>query len=179
MEKLEKIEELKAMLENLKEIAELYNGMVPAQEKVEVVPQQLNDVSNVFVCVYNGNSVGFFKKKNWHSDISSYRVGDYYDAGSIYEGVDSDYIALKTTHEGYGIRNRWEEVGRDVTLSSGTYIANCSMSDGMSFDDMRLIMYSAGDSEPYQFGKATSAEMLEVLKYAYNYYGLESKKLKR
>ena len=169
------------MLANLKEIAELYNGMVEPQERVEIVLQdQSRDVSNVFVCVYDSNHVGLFKKTDWQSPSKYDFWGSLsYDAGSVYEGVDSDYIALKTTHEQTFDCNRWEVVGSGVKLSIGDYIANCSMSDGMSFDDMRLIMYNAGNIGPYQFGKATSEEMLEVLKYAYNYYGLEPKKLKR
>ncbi len=179
MEKVEKIAELKAMLENLKEIAELYNGMVEAQERVAVVPQQLKDVSNVVVCVYNNNRVGLFKKIDWSSDLD--RVLDHhYSAGTIYDGIDSYYTALRTTHERSYSCDRWELIGARVDLiNNRRYVANCVVNDCMSFDDMRLIMYSTGTIGSYQIGKATSEEMLEVLKYAYSYYELESKKLKR
>ncbi len=179
MEKVEKIAELKAMLENLKEIAELYNGMVESQERVAIVPQQLKDVSNVVVCVYNNNRVGLFKKINWSSNLDGV-LNHYYRAGIIYDGIDSHYTALRTTHEKYNSCDRWELIGERVDLTNDrTYIANCVVNDCMSFDDMRLIMYSTGTIGPYQIGKATSEEMLEVLKYAYSYYELETKKLKR
>ncbi len=35
-----------------------------------------------------------------------------------------------------------------------------------------LIIYSAGQIGPYEIGKATSQEILEVLKYASSYYQL-------
>lgn len=178
MEKVEKIAELKAMLENLKEIAELYNGMVEPQERVAVVPQQLKDVSNVIVCVYNKNRIGLFKKINW-SSVSGGYSRRYYSAGIIYDGIDSYYTALRTTHKNYDNCDCWGEIGARVDLGDRTYIANCVINDCMSFDDMRLIMYSADTIGPYKIGKATSEEMLEVLKYAYSYYELESKKLKR
>ena len=37
---------------------------------------------------------------------------------------------------------------------------------------MRLIMYNDGKIGPYELGKSNLEEMLEVLKYAYNYYNL-------
>ncbi len=175
MEEIKRNEELKQILEGLQKALELYNGINP-EEKLELVKQvEKKDVSSIFVCVYNSKCVGLFKKINWSSTIyqwTKYHSPEY-NAGSIYVGIDSNYIGMKSTHEDMFSRNSWQEVGKKVVVDGKSYVANCNMQNGMSFDDMRLIMYSAGQIGPYEIGKATSQEMLEVLKYASSYYQLD------
>ena len=77
---------------------------------------------------------------------------------------------MKTTHSSYLPTDKWERIGTKIKVDEKSYVANCNMQSAMSFDDMRLIMYNEGKIEPYEFGKATSQEMLDVLNYAYSYY---------
>ncbi len=169
-----KKEELKSLLEGLQKALEMYNDLNP-QEKLTITPQEeKKDVSDIFICVYNNKHVGLFKKINWDSNYS-YRSGDdYYDAGSIYVGVDSNYVGMKQTHERWIDVSYWKKAGARVALKDkDTYVANCNMENGMSFDDMRLIMYGDGQIGPYEIGKASSQEMIDVLKYASSYYQLD------
>ena len=80
---------------------------------------------------------------------------------------------MKETHESFFSKNEWKRIGTKIIVNNKSYVANCNMQNGMSFDDMRLIMYREGQIEPYEIGKATSQEMLEVLKYASSYYQLD------
>lgn len=174
MEEKKKYEELKSILEGLQKAIEMYNDLNPEQ-KLEITPQdKRKDVSDIFICVYNKKHVGLFKKINWKSGHYVRYFSDCYNAGSIYIGVDSNYIGMKTTHEDSIGVSRWEKAGARIDLKEqGTYIANCDMENGMSFDDMRLIMYNAGQIESYEIGKASSQEMIDVLKYASSYYQLD------
>ncbi len=170
----EKCEELKQILEDIQKSLELYNNLNP-QEKLTITPQdQRKDVRDIFICVYNNKHVGLFKKINWKSAYYTGWTGHDYNAGSIYVGVDSNYIGLKTTHDENHSVNRWEAPGARIELKDkDTFVANCYMQNGMSFDDMRLIMYREGKIGPYEIGKATSKEILDVLKYAFIYYQLD------
>lgn len=171
MEEKNKKEELKQILEDIKKALALYNS-IDHERNLKIVNQnEQQDVRDVFVCVYDDKCVGLFKKIDWN-------CGGYgKDTGSIYVGVDSNYIGMKKTHDSFSSVNKWQPAGTSVHLcsgrSSGRYVANCDMQDSMSFDDMRLIMYNAGQIESYEIGKATSQEKLAVLKYAFNYYQLD------
>ncbi len=170
MEETRKHEELKSILEGLQKALELYNDLNP-QEKLEITPQgERKDVSDIFICVYNDKHIGLFKKINWYT--RKYDSVEY-AAGSIYVGIDSDYIGMKGMHPYYTYENRWQPVGKKVIVCDKCYISNCIMQNSMSFDDMRLIMYSDGQIKPYEIGKASSKEMIDVLKYAFSYYQLD------
>lgn len=167
MEKIKELnEELKSILESLQKAVELYNSL-SSKEKLQLVSEvEKKDVSDIFVCVYNDKCVGLFERKFLSSSMNLF--GEYY-AGMIYIGIDSNYIGLKTIHDGISSVNVWEKTGKAIS----NYVTNCNMQNDMSFDDMRLIMYNEGQIEPYENGKATSQEILEVLKYAFKYYRLD------
>lgn len=171
MEQNSSYQELKDILQEIQKAIEMYNGTNP-DEKIALTKQEQKDVKDMFICVYNGKHVGLFKKINWSSGYYRGYSDNDYSAGSIYVGVDSNYVGMKKTHEDNISVNYWEPVGVKVVLKDKKYVSNCVMCDGMSFDDMRLIMYNNGQICPYEIGKATSQEMLEVLKYAVIYYQL-------
>ena len=168
-------EKLDEMLSKIQSVIEMYNSINQGDELV-LTKKEKKDVRNMFICVYNDRHVGLFRKINW-STRKIYRMywDAEYDAGSIYFGVDSNYIGMKKTHEGSSVRNYWLPIGTKEVLDGKSYVSNCTMQNGMSFDDMRLIMYKNGQIGPYEIGEATSIEMVEVLKYALTYYGLDSK----
>ena len=181
-------ENLKRIL-NLVSMEEVLFNEANPTEKVELI-QKMMDVRYIFVCAYDDDCVGLFEKIDWCKNRSKYRDliddddyvedfidGKIYDAGSIYVGVGSDYIGMKLTHD-YNISvDKWLSAGVKEKVKGQKYVSNCVIKGGMSFDDMRLIMYSDGQIGPYELGKATSEEILEVLKYARSYY--EGKKAKQ
>lgn len=178
MEEIKKNGELKQMFEYIQKALELYNNL-QHEEKFKLVSQaEQKNVRDIFVCVYNINCVGLFKQINWSS-----KGRHDYNAGSLYFGIDSNYIGLKEIHENAVCKNEWKEVGTQIIVDDQCYVVNCNMQNAISFDDMRLIMYSAGQIQPYEIGKATSQEMLDVLKYAFSYYklhqGVQIKKIKK
>ena len=143
--------------------------------------KEKKDVSNLFICVYDDSNVGLFKQKviktkevrNIPFCPTDIYEPDTYDLIStcVYIGVFSNIIGMKDL-----TNNRWKGVGHKVSNIISSYTANCNMQDNMSFDDMRLIMYSNGIIDAYEPGKATIQEMLEVLKYAVTDYELDNNK---
>ncbi len=45
---------------------------------------------------------------------------------------------MKNTHEEMFSRNHWQEVGTKVVVDGKSYVANCNMQNGMSFDEMHI-----------------------------------------
>lgn len=132
------------------------------------------DVSNLFICVYDDIHVDLFEK----IDVNINCKRKCYDAGSIFKGVYSDIIGIKKTHDGDSTCNHWEFPGTRVTTNGNVYVANCRMQESMSFEAMRLILYSYGAIDSYNPGKATSQEIIDVLKYAVTYYQLDNNRQK-
>ncbi len=174
MEDKNKTAELKQILESIEKVIKMYNCMNTEEQLELVKKEEKKDVKNVFVGVYNDNCVGLFKKIDWSTSIEQWTEfhSAKYDAGSIYVGIDSDYIGLKTTHESYYSTDRWDDIGENVVFNGNDYTANINMKNAISFDEMRLLMFRAGLIKYYDFGRATTQEILEVLNYAFDYYHL-------
>lgn len=171
MENKQKQEELKLILESIHRALELYNDLTPEQ-KMQITPKA-KDISNIYICVYDEIHVGLFQKTNWCGPVNIWN--NTYDAGIVYLGIDSNYVGMKKTHTCNYSENRWQPIGTKTIVDGKGHVANCEMQDCMSFDDMRLIMYKEGQIGPYEIGKASSQEILEVLKYATSYYELDKK----
>ncbi len=164
-------------LEVIKKGIALYNELTP--EKPIALKEVKKNVKNIFICVYNDQSVGLFKKIEWRTKIwKNSNVGPEYNAGNIYVGIDSNYIGMKETHWHCFVKSVWQPAGIQIVVSGKRYVSNCHMSNGMSFDDMRLVMYTEGLLDPYERGYASDEEILEVLSYAYRYYALPTGKVK-
>ena len=179
-------------IENRRKIIELaltHNGCYP-DDQIDICSlDKTEDVNDIYICVYNDNQVGLFKKVNFTTAISeckhfSYGRGHYstfhYTAESIYIGYNSNYTGIKVLHKENHNLNMWAKEGYATTWDKKVYLANCNMYDEMSFDDMRLLMYEDGNlTSPYEVGKATKNEILQTLLYAKRYYGGNIRKVKK
>lgn len=141
------------------------------QEKINQDLEETKDVRGTFICVYDENQVGLFKRINYSTRGSS----SSYDAYNIYEGIDSDYIGIEQLHDGSIDYHLWNGIGTRVVVRDDKYVANCNMYKSIHFEDMRLIMYQDQKIGPYERGRATSKEILDTLCYAKDYYQMNSK----
>ncbi len=85
MEEKNKNEKLKLLLENIQKFIELYNDLNP-EGKLSIASQdKKRDVSNIYICVYNDNNVGLFRKKDWSTKLRQTRScpSPHYESGSI------------------------------------------------------------------------------------------------
>ncbi len=171
----DKYEDLKKILKSIKESVKLYNDLYP-EEKIEVKKvEEKKDVKKFFICAYNEDCVGLFEKK----DFSSVNLFNFYIAGSIFKGINSNYVGAIKTHEGSYAVKKYNKIGSSYIIDNNECFVNCEINDYIHFDDMRLKMYNDGVLTSYEPGKATSSEILEVLKYSYNYYYKEKTKKKK
>lgn len=177
-------------MEELREIIlksiELYNSMEGIEkvalveekklEKMSINQIDLIDVSDLYVCQYNDNQVGLFKKLNYSTPIKhNIFDGDTWDAGMIFIGYKSDYVGIKITHDRWHPKNDWEKPGYKITCDSTEYLVNCDMTNAVSFDDIRQIMYENDAIGPYSIGKATNKDLMDVLKYSRSYFNPNEK----
>jgi len=164
----EKRESKDKIFKKLQQLIDEINNLYP-EEKISLEKNNKKWVSNVCVCIYNGNCVGLFRKTNWRKEYDYGR----YDSGSTYIGVDSNCVAVHQTHLYCRDCNTWLEEGK----MSGNLIVNCTINKIMEFDQIRLEMYTNGLINTYELGKATKEEILEVLKYVRDkYFIVDTKK---
>ena len=169
------------LLQKIKELVEAYNDL-PNAERVAVVPEKLalemnvplqedeKDISLFYICSYDENRVGLFKELRYSSPKEKVMGYERWSAGSLFLGVESNLIGIKVTHEDFKDDVYWHKVGAIENVDSKRYVCNCNMHEAITFDDMRLMMYEEGVIGPYQLGKATNRDIINVLKYAKGYY---------
>lgn len=174
-------------------------------DKRKVNESEKIDVSKYFVCSYGTeliwvggallgeaqydfDSVGLFEKTHDVYDKKEHRNG-YWFMGfwepsedynvrfdhQVYFGVNSNQVAIYGSGSNDTIEAK--KPGYVTTLSDGRQIsATCVIGKSYSFDSIRLKLYQAGDIGPYEIGKATNAEILEVLTYAQKMFSEENTK---
>lgn len=169
------------LLQKIRELVEAYNGLPNAKKMALVeeefikdinVPRQedFKDVSDFYIGVYNEGQVGLFRELRYSSPKETVLNHEKWSAGSLFIGVESNLIGIKTTHEGFSSFTRWQTEGEMEMVDQKRYVCNCNMSDTVPFDNVRLMMYEEGKIPAYTLGKATHRQIVETLAYAKNYY---------
>lgn len=140
---------------------------------------------------YAFDSVGLFEKIHDSYDENK-RIDGYYFMGcwekpydyvvrfdhQVYFGINSDQVAIYRSGSDNGIEAK--KPGYTATLSDGRQVsATCVIDKAYSFDSIRLRLYQDGDIGPYEIGKATNAEILEVLTYAQKMFSEENAKQRK
>lgn len=194
MEKLDNNKSI-LLLESIKKAIEFYNNLNPEDKLIMFREQEykntnnindinivndVNDVSKVCICTYYNSRfsdklIGLFNRITVQIMIHNLVFDDEIRDYIVYKGLKSEYIGIRSL-----AYNEYQSIGSAIEdINDNLYTANCEITNEMSFDDLRLKMYSEGLIGPYQIGKATDEEMLEVLKYARGYFGIEKPVQKR
>ena len=138
------------------------------------------DTSNIFVGVYDDNCVDLFVAGDYEY-VERLTHGDYMEkhrqSGTVLKGFTSNRIAIfwkkhcrrvLASH----IENQWANVGSCARVRGIRYTADCNITQIINFESVRNSIFSGAKIRPYELGKTTTSEMLEVLKYAPEYFGL-------
>jgi len=171
------------LLNKITELVDAYNQL-PNANKVAIVSEEYVknkeipiiekklDVSNMQVGVYDDNCVDLFDTIRYSSKIKKGPSGyEEYSAGQIYIGAYTTNTAIKITHHECFESSDWQKIGSAEIVDEKRYVCTCNMHATLPFETMRLMMYEEGlITEPYEIGKASKKEIVEVLKYAYSYY---------
>lgn len=178
----DKYDRLTEILNLIKEAIKLYNDLDEnTNNKIKVEPIETKNVRKIYIGVYDDSYVGLFERITFSSTSDWYdKFGrKCYRTGELYKGINTNYIAIHLSHDETKFIDVWEPIGSKRVIDENTYNVDCKMSHVISFDDMRLIMHNMGKLDYYEIGKATNEEMLEVMDFAYEYYGLKNDKVKR
>lgn len=173
------------ILEAIKKEIENYNSLNPNDKLVickEQEKKNMNDVRHVHVCSYYNSEcdnelIGLFKRSIIRTIKSSFFKPKHISERLLYKGINSDYIGMRKMNHRY--YPEYEELGFWFKTDSNKYVVNCELTNEIGFDDLRLKMYGEGLIGSYELGKATDEEVLEVLKYAREYFELEKPIQKR
>ncbi len=153
-----------------KELKEVADELNRVYEELEGKEYNMSDIS---ICVYDNNQIGFFKRDTWCGDREYFNGEAWYNAGEIYTGLDNGLVGLKRTH----FANMWIEEyaksGKILKLNKGTFEANISLKLAISFNDMQYMMRSKEGIKPYLKYGATEEEQEAVLEFAKKYYGID------
>lgn len=185
------------IMEQLKEIIlksiELYNSL-EGVEKVALIEEEklknmpingisLTDVEKLYICQYDDNQVGLFRKIDFSSNKQTtadfFNTMESWKAGMIFLGYKSDCVGMKITHEKTKFCEYFPEKGYYEVIDEKRYVVNCNMHRALNFDNMRQIMYENGELEPFTNGVATNEDIAKVLKYSRTYFNQKTKQLKK
>lgn len=174
----EEYERLKVQYETIRQEydekrKELKEVAVELNRVYDEIEGKRTDMSNTYICVYDDNQIGFFKRDTWCGDREYFNGEPWYNAGEIYTGIDNGLLGLKRTH----FANMWIEEyaknGKVLKLNKGTFEANISLKSAISFNDMQYMMHSKEGIKPYLKYGVTEEEQQAVLEFAKKYYGID------
>ena len=177
----ERLKALNQILANIKEAISKYNELSPSNPLTLSDNELKIDVSNLYICLVDNNTVGLFEKKYW--DYNSFGKHIFEDErftrrGYVYSGVNSDYVAIKRT---FPDKYDYEKGKRTQYAYYDDLVANCIVNKEVLFDDIRKYMFEQGIIPTYTPGRASVSQINAVLEHAYNnYFNIpKDEKLKR
>ena len=162
-----KLDYLIEVRDNIDKLVKIYNELTPVEKmQIKYVDAASKiDVSNVYVCNHDSSFVDLFRRKTY--DWYSHKY--WGETGELYISLSGEKIGM--VKNDFGSETNIALYSRR-DLRDKTYYTNCIINREVNFDNLRLEMYQKGLIGPYEMGKATEEEMLEVLKYAKEYFGL-------
>lgn len=142
-----------------------YNESHPEDKKV-IRNCETFDVSKLFVCLFDDNRINLFSKSEQWSfvELSKYEIFRNKNYTAI---LDCKGFSMPR-----GSRVSMEWYKEPLTC-------NCYIEAVISFDDLRLIMYSEGLITQFERGRATEQEKIDVLSYARQYFEITNKNIKQ
>ena len=133
------------------------------------------DASAMFICQYDEEKIGLFKKTSGSKPINLFHDELVYN---VYTGLDSDNI-------GIFCKNLRVAVGETITIKFPhvhTFISTCNINKVMSYNDIRFKMYAELDNKNtniINFEKTNTEEISQILMYAHRTLGKEHSQEKR
>ena len=135
-------------------------------------------INDLFVCKYDDDKIGLFKKYNYKIDKKREFGFTYYDALEIYVGLDNDKVGVKVTHDFDIFTNFWADNGYEIHLPNNYIITNCQIKKSKSITDIRIIMYLQGLITNINSGVLTEEELSETIDFTKDFYRRKKVKTK-
>lgn len=192
MEPIKKTE----ILDIIKKLIKIYNASYP-EESLSLSSSKENglskstdeqsekiDVKDIYVCLYDVNEIGLFKKDSYSMEHTCCSLWDssldysYDTYGEIYFGYNSNNIGLVQLSENGSAKHALLRAGNCGYVGGKCYFSNVLINDSISFEDLRLKMAISGQLGEYTQGQASQTEIIKVLTYAQSYFDGNKAKVK-
>ena len=160
-----------SILNKINKLVDKYNG-VSKDDKIKIMSDKVIDTENLYICLFDDDKVGLFKKKNYRNKIVS-----NYNYLDIYCGVDNHNVAIYINSM-LSRREKWYNSGEKIQVDGKDYFATCKINSAYNLDSFKLMMYHEGIINDSNINLIFSSEIPEMLKYAYEYFNIEEKNQK-
>lgn len=153
-----------SILNKINTLIDKYN--VITEDKIVLVRDRIFDTKDLYVCLYDDNQVGLFRKKRY---CKKFEYG-YYNDLDVYYGIDTDNITAHINHLYNKPWDWWYKKGEKISEYNEYISATCTINKEYHLENIRLMMYNECKLDNYHVGVIKTKEMPNILKYAYNKY---------
>ena len=162
-----------SILNKINILVDKYNK-VSEDDKIKIVSDKVIDTENLYICLYDDDKVGLFKKTNYRNEIVP-----NYNYLDIYCGVDTNNVAIYLSTI-LTSREKWCNNGEKIQVDGKDYFATCKINSAYNLESFKLMMYHEGIIDDSNINMILSSEMPEMINYAYSYFNVsrEQKALK-
>ena len=162
-----------SILNEINTLVDKYNN-ASENDKIKIVSDKVIDTENLYICLYDDDKVGLFKKTNYRNEIVP--NCNYLD---IYCGVDTNNVAIYLSTI-LTSREKWCNNGEKIQVDGKDYFATCKINSAYNLESFKLMMYHEGIINDSNINMILSSEMPEMINYAYSYFNVsrEQKALK-
>ena len=158
-----------SILNKINKLVDKYNG-VSKDNTISIVHDNVLKTKDLYVCLYDDDKVGLFRKKNYNNKNSL-----HYSDSDIYFGIDTDNVTGHLNHF-LGIKmDCWYKSGEEMYCYKKSFFATCEINQCIHLENIRLDMYNDKIISDYQVDVVETNKIPEILKYAYNYFNLKGK----
>ena len=162
-----------SILNKINILVDKYNN-ASENDKIKIVSDKVIDTENLYICLYDDDKVGLFKKNNYRNEnVPNYNYLD------IYCGVDTNNVAIYLSTI-LTSREKWCNNGEKIQVDGKDYFATCKINSAYNLESFKLMMYHEGIINDSNINIILSSEMPEMINYAYSYFNVsrEQKALK-
>jgi len=162
-----------SILNKINILVDKYNN-ASGNDKIKIVSDKVIDTENLYICLYDDDKVGLFKKTNYRNEIVP-----NYNYLDIYCGVDTNNVAIYLSTI-LTSREKWCNNGEKIQVDGKDYFATCKINSAYNLESFKLMMYHEGIINDSNINMILSSEMPEMINYAYSYFNVsrEQKALK-
>ena len=155
------------ILIKINKLIEKYNSI--SDDKMSLVQDKVLDTRNLYICLYDEDKVGLFKKNNYRNEIVP-----NYNYLDIYCGVDNHNVAIYINSM-LSRREKWYNSGEKIQVDGKDYFATCKINSAYNLESFKLMMYHEGIISDSNINMIFSSEIPEIINYAYSYFNVGGK----
>lgn len=155
------------ILIKINKLIEKYNSI--SDDKMSLVQDKVLDTRNLYICLYDDDKVGLFKKKNYRNEIVP-----NYNYLDIYCGVDTNNVAIYLSKILTSCE-KWYNNGEKIQVDGKDYFATCKINSAYNLESFKLLMYHEGIISDSNINMIFSSEIPEIINYAYSYFNVSGK----